>query len=107
MSYQTGVELITFTLLLTMSYTGPSFSLHVKYTVDPSNVDAFLEALKPAYDAVTAEPECIFFEVYTSASEPGVIKYVENWNASMEWLMSVSESIHKCDTNACYGTTVV
>jgi hypothetical protein len=101
------VELITFTLLLTMSYTGPSVSLHVKYTVDPSNVDAFLEALKPAYDAVTAEPENIFFEVYTSASEPGVIKFVENWNASVEWLMSVSDPVHKCDTITCYGTIVV
>jgi len=75
-----------------MPYTGPSVSLHVKYTVDPSNVSAFLAALKPAYDAVVAEPENIFFEVYTSINEPGVIKFVENWNASIEWLMTVSRA---------------
>lgn len=72
------------------SYTGPSFSLHVKITIDPSNSDAFLEALKPAYDAVCAEPECIFFEVYHDSKQPGVFKFVENWNASVEWMMNVS-----------------
>lgn len=74
------------------TYTGPSFSLHVTITIDPSNIEKFFEALKPAYDAVIAEPECVFFEVYQSSSEPGVIKFVENWNASLEWLMDVSFS---------------
>lgn len=74
-----------------MTYTGPSYSLHVKFHIDPAKVDAFFEALKPAYDAVCAEPECIFFEVYQSMEEPGVIKFVENWNCSIEWMMNVSE----------------
>jgi quinol monooxygenase YgiN len=73
-----------------MPYTGPSFSLHVKITVAPENAQKFLDALKPAYDAVTAEPECIFFEVYQSEEEPGVFKFVENWNASKDWMMNVS-----------------
>jgi hypothetical protein len=67
-----------------------SFSLHVRITIAPENVPAFLEALKPAYDAVIAEPECTFFEVYQSPEEPGVIKFVENWNATKEWMMTVS-----------------
>src|SRR5688500_2050766 len=72
-----------------MTYTGPSFSFHVKYQVAPENVENFLAALKPVYDLVTVEPNCIFFEVYRSAEEPGLFRFVENWNATMEWLMNV------------------
>ncbi|KAF2450456.1 hypothetical protein P171DRAFT_468766 [Karstenula rhodostoma CBS 690.94] len=64
-------------------------SLHVTFHVDPSNVAAILKALKPAYDAVIAEPECVFYEVYQSADTPGRIKFVENWNASVEWFLEV------------------
>jgi hypothetical protein len=73
------------------SYTGPPsrVSLHVTFHIDPSNVPAFLKALKPAYDAVIAEPECVFFEVYQSPTTPGQIKFIENWDASVEWLMNV------------------
>lgn len=67
-----------------------SFSLHVRITIAPENVPAFLEALKPAYDAVIAEPNCTSFEVYQSPEEPGVIKFVEHWNATKEWMMTVS-----------------
>ena len=73
-----------------MVYTGPSYSLHVKITVAPENVPAFIEALKPAWDAVTSEPECIFFEVYQMDGEPGTFKFVENWNASKDWMVNVS-----------------
>ncbi|KAL1612776.1 hypothetical protein SLS60_001005 [Paraconiothyrium brasiliense] len=76
---------------MTQPYTGPPFriSLHVTFHIDPSKISAFFTALKPAYDAVTAEPECVFFEVYQSPDTPGKIKFVENWNASVEWLMNV------------------
>ncbi|KAF2792044.1 hypothetical protein K505DRAFT_190547, partial [Melanomma pulvis-pyrius CBS 109.77] len=72
-----------------MTYTGPSFSLHVRITIAPENVDKFLEALKPAYEGVIAEPENTFFEVFQSPEEPGVLKFVENWNATKEWFMGV------------------
>ncbi|KAF2189254.1 hypothetical protein K469DRAFT_683683 [Zopfia rhizophila CBS 207.26] len=72
-----------------MTYTGPSLSLHVKITMAPENAKAFLEALNPVYDAVVAEPENTFFEVYQSAEEPGVFKFVENWNATREWMVNV------------------
>jgi hypothetical protein len=67
-----------------------SLSLHVKYYIDPQKVPDFLAALRPAYEGVISEPENIFFEVYTSESEPGLIKFVENWNATPEWFMNVS-----------------
>ncbi|KAK3940404.1 hypothetical protein QBC46DRAFT_354122 [Diplogelasinospora grovesii] len=38
-------------------------------------------------DNTTANKECEFFEVYTSPSEPGVLSWVEDWNASVEWLL--------------------
>lgn len=59
------------------------------FHIDPQQLDAFFEALKPAYDAVTAEPECAFFEIYRDPNVPGKIKFVENWNASLEWLTTV------------------
>jgi quinol monooxygenase YgiN len=71
-------------------YTGPSISLHVKVFIAPEDVPRFKEALKPVFDAVTAEPECLFFEIYYNPDKPGEFKWVENWNQSKEWLMSVS-----------------
>ncbi|KAJ4292673.1 hypothetical protein N0V90_009336 [Kalmusia sp. IMI 367209] len=76
-------------------YTGPGLSLHVTFHIDPAKVPAFLEALKPAYDVVTAEPECIFFEVFQMPDKPGVFKFVEDWNASMEWLVNLKKEYYK------------
>jgi quinol monooxygenase YgiN len=72
-----------------MAYTGPAISLHVSITVAPENVQKFLEALKPAYDAVCAEPNNTFFEVYQKPDQPGTFKFVENWNADTQWMMEV------------------
>ncbi|KAI1125431.1 hypothetical protein F5Y10DRAFT_268155 [Nemania abortiva] len=64
-------------------------SVHVKVTVDPANSEAFLRALEPTYKNVIAEPLNIFVEVYRDEQNPGVFKLVENWNAALEYLMSV------------------
>ena len=72
------------------SSTGPGLSLHVTLHIDPSQLSGFFAALKPCYDAVTAEPECVFFEVYQDPNVPGKIHFVEDWNASAEWLTTVS-----------------
>jgi quinol monooxygenase YgiN len=72
-----------------MSEEFPVVSLHVKFYIDPTKVDEFLDALKPAYDAVIAEPECKSFEIYTLPEEPGVIKFVENWQAKEDWQATV------------------
>ena len=58
------------------------FSVHVTVHIDPSNVDKYFEYFRPAYDAVIAEPECTFFEVYQSAENPGELHWQENWCAS-------------------------
>ncbi|KAF1993400.1 hypothetical protein P154DRAFT_527776 [Amniculicola lignicola CBS 123094] len=67
----------------------PSISLHVKVTVAPENREIFLAEFKKVYDLVVLEPECTFFELYENKDEPGAFKWVENWNATREWLMSV------------------
>ena len=64
-------------------------SIHVTVTIDPRNEEAFLQALKPAFDAVCTEPGNTFFEVYKNSDKPGQFKFVENWNASKEWLIEV------------------
>lgn len=75
------------------SLAGPmasQISLHVKVTIDPSNVDQFLEHCKPVVGAVTAEPECTYFEIFQDPTNPGSLKYIENWSASIDWLQNVS-----------------
>lgn len=59
-------------------------SLHVNITVAPENVDKFLAAFKTCFDAVTAEPECTFFEVFHDVDNPGTFRFVENWSKDKE-----------------------
>ncbi|KAI1116532.1 hypothetical protein F5Y14DRAFT_439939 [Nemania sp. NC0429] len=72
-----------------MAYSGPAISVHVTISVDPSNRDAFLSALKPTFDKVITEPLNIFFEIYEDAKTPGVFKLVENWNMTLDHMMTV------------------
>ncbi|GAQ02942.1 hypothetical protein ALT_0263 [Aspergillus lentulus] len=64
-------------------------SLHMTVYIDPANLPTFWKAFKPVYEAVIAEPECTFFEVYQDPENPGAITWVENWSKPMEWLVEV------------------
>lgn len=75
-------------------------SVHVTVTIDPRNEEAFLRALKPTFDAVCAESENTFFEVYKNSDKPGQFKFVENWNASKEWLIEVTYDCPCCQKRA-------
>jgi quinol monooxygenase YgiN len=55
------------------------FSLHVTVFVAPENVDKLLAAFKPVFELVSAEEECIFFELYQDPASPGTLSWVENW----------------------------
>ncbi|KAK4497120.1 hypothetical protein PRZ48_011570 [Zasmidium cellare] len=66
-------------------FTLSSFALHVTIHIDPSNVDKFFAAMKPAFDVVAAEPECLYFEIFQDPAEPGKISWVENWSKGVEW----------------------
>jgi hypothetical protein len=55
------------------------FSVHVTIFVAPENVDKLLAAFKPVFELVSAEEECIFFEMYQDPASPGTLSWVENW----------------------------
>lgn len=76
----------------------PGISMHVQVTIAPENVPRYLELMKPVFDAVVAEPECTFFEVYHDPAKPGVLKWVENWTKPVTWLMEVGFSDNKIDS---------
>ncbi|CAG8949538.1 hypothetical protein HYFRA_00007770 [Hymenoscyphus fraxineus] len=67
----------------------PGLSLEVTVTIAPENVPKFFESFKPAYEAVIAEPECTFFEVFIDPDQPGVIHWVEGWKKDKMWLLGV------------------
>lgn len=77
------------------SYSGPSISAHVKIVVAPSNIEPFLVLFKSAYDIIIAAPENVFFELYQNSAVPGEFKWVENWNASPEWLQVCTPSYNQ------------
>ena len=64
-------------------------SLHVTIVVAPENSAEFLKLLKPCFDAVTAEPECMSFQVFHDPEQPGYFRFVENWSRDKEWLIKV------------------
>ena len=59
-------------------------SLHVSVAIAPEHIDEFLSHYKACFDAVTAEPECIFFEVFHDAEHPGHFRWVEDWNKDVK-----------------------
>lgn len=65
-------------------------SLHVSITVAPENVEKLLAVLKPGFDAVTAELQCIVFEVLHDADNPGRLRIVEDWSKDVEWFVKVN-----------------
>ncbi|KAL2813344.1 hypothetical protein BDW59DRAFT_154851 [Aspergillus cavernicola] len=67
----------------------PGISLQVSVFIAEENVPKFFEAFLPVYEKVIAEPECTFFEIYQNPQNPGELSWVENWSASMEWLIGV------------------
>lgn len=67
----------------------PGFSLEVTITIAPENVDKFFEFFRLPYQAVIAEPECTFFEVFVDPEQPGVIHWIEGWKKDKFWFMGV------------------
>ncbi|KAL2862543.1 putative quinol monooxygenase [Aspergillus lucknowensis] len=67
----------------------PGLSVHITVVIAEENIPKFFEVFRQAFEKVTAEPECTFFEVYQSLENPGEVSWVENWSASLEWLMEV------------------
>lgn len=60
-------------------------TLHVTLRIDPSNIEPFMEALRPCWQGCLREPECIFFDVFHSPTEPGTFRFVEVWKRDQKW----------------------
>jgi quinol monooxygenase YgiN len=74
---------------MALSSPKPVFILNVTVTIDPAKVSEFLIHLRKAYDLAIAEPECLYFIVGQSSSEPGVFSWTEGWAKDTKWFMEV------------------
>jgi hypothetical protein len=71
-----------------MAPTSPIY-MHVTWTLTPGTEPAFHTALESLRKHIISEPECILFDVFADLREPGVIRIVEGFDASPEWLTTV------------------
>ncbi|KAL8726193.1 MAG: hypothetical protein Q9166_006866 [cf. Caloplaca sp. 2 TL-2023] len=71
-----------------MSATNRAMSLHVSIYISPVNRNAFLEAFKPCFEAVVAEPECTYFELFNDPDDEGHLAWVENWTEGKKWFLT-------------------
>ncbi|KAM0718817.1 hypothetical protein Q7P37_005889 [Cladosporium fusiforme] len=80
-----------------------AFILNVRMTIHPSSLPAFLAGMKPAYDAVLLEPECVFFNLGVcedvdllgtgdkddKKDETCTVSFSEGWNCTLDWFQNV------------------
>ncbi|KAG0649454.1 3-ketosteroid 1-dehydrogenase helE [Hyphodiscus hymeniophilus] len=59
---------------------------HVTIKIAPSNMTAFLSALRPCWAATRKDPECLYYEVFHSSTEPGTFSVVEVWAKDEAWI---------------------
>jgi quinol monooxygenase YgiN len=63
---------------------GVAFQVTIK--IDPTNIEKFLEALRPCWLAVREDPECLCFDVFHSSSAPGTFLFIEVWGKDNDWI---------------------
>lgn len=68
----------------------PQIVIHATLYIDPVHMPEYLKELRKVIVEVTKEIECTMFEVLSKPDEPSVVRLVEAWAATMEWLMGVS-----------------
>lgn len=66
--------------------------LNVRIWISPDNIEEFFKYMKPAYDAVVAEPTCRYFVIGENPQSPGEIWWTEGWSEDVPWLMEVRVS---------------
>lgn len=66
------------------------FSLIVTVTIQPDKYDEWLRHSWETFKLVTAEPDCLSFEMFSVPGEPNKVKWVESWGKSLEAVMAVS-----------------
>lgn len=68
------------------------FSLIITVTVQPDKYDEWLRLSWETFKLVTAETDCLSFEMFSVPGEPNKVKWVESWSKSLEAVMAVSFS---------------
>lgn len=81
------------------------FTLVVNATVQPDKLDEFLEHFWKVVKLVSAEPECLSFEVFRYPEEPNKLKWVENWSKSKEWFFEVMLPNFFQSLGTCFHTS--
>lgn len=64
-------------------------TLHITWHFAPEDVAIFYEVLRPLHDNLVKEKECLYFNVYEIAQQPGVVRLVEIWDCDMKWMAEV------------------
>ncbi len=65
------------------------FSLQVTVFFKPEDVPTFEKWMKPIFEKVTSEPECLYFEIFQDPENPGTFSWIENYSKSPQWFMTV------------------
>lgn len=65
------------------------FTLIVTVTIQPDKYDEWLRHSWTAFKHVTAEPDCLSFEMFTVPGDANKVKWVESWSKSLESVMAV------------------
>jgi hypothetical protein len=65
-------------------------TLHITWHFAPEHVATFYEALRPLHENLVKENECLYFNVYEIAQQPGAVRLVEIWDCDMKWMAEVS-----------------
>lgn len=73
------------------------FSLIITVTVQPDKYDEWLRLSWETFKLVTAETDCLSFEMFSVPGEPNKVKWVESWSKSLEAVMAVSFSLPLVD----------
>lgn len=60
-------------------------TLVVTISISPDDIEPFLTALRPAWEACSREPECVYFDIFHSPTEPGNFRFVEVWTKDEKW----------------------
>lgn len=68
-------------------------SLIITVTVQPDKYDEWLRLSWETFKLVTAETDCLSFEIFSVPGEPNKMKWVESWGKSLEAVMAVSFSL--------------
>ncbi len=64
-------------------------TLHITWHFAPEDVTTFYEVLRPLHENLVKERECLYFNVYEIAHQPGVLRLVEIWDCDMKWMDEV------------------